>query len=137
MNVRLVRDGELPPGVVDGYCTTCSGDVLVSAPDYACPTCETPVHPDSLPREDRLKVLAARPTAQTPPQPVAPTSAAKPILLPRVDDLVKWRRETVFRRDRLLEQEQSLDNVRRARKALDRVLEAIQLEPEEDDDGRE
>lgn len=48
---------------------------------------------------------------------------------------MKWHRETVFRRDRLLEQEQSLNNVRRARKALDRVLEAIQLEPEEDDDG--
>lgn len=135
MNVRLVRNGELPPGVVDGYCTACSGDVLVSGPEYVCPTCETPVHPDSLPREDRLKVLAARSEVQSTSQPAAPTSASKSILLPRVDDLVKWRRETVFRRDRLLEQEQSLDNVRRARKALDRVLEAIQLEPEEDDDG--
>ena len=58
MNVRLVRDGELPPGVVDGYCVPCSQDVLVSGPDYACPQCETPVHPDSLPRDARLAVLA-------------------------------------------------------------------------------
>lgn len=82
MNVRLVRNGELPPVVVDGYCTACSGDVLVSGPEYACPTCETPVHPDSLPREDRLKVLAARSAMQMPEPSPAPTSAQKPILLP-------------------------------------------------------
>ena len=64
-----------------------------------------------------------------------PRTPAKPVLLPRVDDLVKWHRETVFRRNRLAEQEQELEAVRRARKALDRVLEAIQLEPEEDDNG--
>lgn len=131
MNVRLVRDGELPPGVVDGYCVPCSQDVLVSGPGYACPQCETPVHPDSLPRDARLAVLGQQPA----PKPAEPRAAAKPVLLPRVDDLVKWHRETVFRRNRLAEQEQELEAVRRARKALDRVLEAIQLEPEEDDNG--
>lgn len=134
MTVRLVRNGELPPGVVDGYCVPCSQDVLVSGPEYACPQCETLVHPDSLPRDARLAVLGERAPkpAEVAPSPRTP---AKPVLLPRVDDLVKWHRETVFRRNRLAEQEQELEAVRRARKALDRVLEAIQLEPEEDDDG--
>lgn len=103
MNVRLVRNGELPPGVVDGYCTACSGDVLVSGPDYACPTCETPVHPDSLPREARLAVLAGGPaakaieTAQTPRAALkAPDGppAARPRLLTPTREALAWDRAT-------------------------------------------
>lgn len=96
MNVRLVRDGELPPGVVDGYCVPCSQDVLVSGPEYACPQCETPVHPDSLPRDARLAVLGER--APKPDEPrVAPKAnapAAKPRAIKPTREALVWDRAT-------------------------------------------
>lgn len=66
--IRPVR-GELPPGTVDGYCTTCAGDTIVSAPDYACPACGVPVHPDSLPRDARLAMMRGQ-AAEPAPEPI-------------------------------------------------------------------
>lgn len=96
MNVRLVRNGELPPGVVDGYCVPCSQDVLVSGPEYACPQCDVPVHPDSLPRDARLAALGER--APKPAEPRVATKANVPAARPKAikptREALVWDRAT-------------------------------------------
>lgn len=108
-SIRPMR-GELPPGTVDGYCTICAGDTIVSAPDYACPACGNPVHPDSLPRDARLAMMRGQTGAQAAesddeptPAPVEPIRAiaarteppaVKTVTLPATKETMAWDRAT-------------------------------------------
>lgn len=81
MTITSIRPlgGELPPGTVDGYCTNCAGDTIVSAPDYACPACQIPVHPDSLPRDARLAMMRGQAGQPEPDLTAVPVETVRPI----------------------------------------------------------
>lgn len=115
-----------------GYCTVCQAEVAVSE-DLRCPNCGSEIHPMSLPHARR---------ASDPPRAVAvanaltpPSMVRAPVELPPVDDIVKWRRDTVWRRDRLIAREaelvEELRGVRIGRKALDQVLNAVTIQSDE------
>ena len=121
-------------GRQSGHCIACKTDVIVGIHDRRCPNCGQEVHPLSLARVDRAQdaptAVSVVNALDSPPVPATRT----PVVLPPVDDIVKWRRETVWRRDRLIEREaellEELRGVRLGRKALDQVLGAVQIREE-------
>lgn len=100
---RSRRDGEVPPGCVDGFCAVCKREVIADETDPRCDDCGTPLHPASLPT--RIAVQGAQSAAQAPETAAEPSRAekaqgrpaeaqAKPLRLRRSRQAVAWDRAT-------------------------------------------
>ena len=72
------RNGLLPPGCVDGFCTTCKREAVVSETDPRCPYCKRALDPRSLPSapgDVRAVAQAVQSGADVAAAPVEPVRA--------------------------------------------------------------
>ena len=104
------RNGLLPPGCVDGFCTTCKREAVVSETDPRCPYCKRALDPRSLPsapgdvRTVAQAVQSGADVAAAPVEPVralparngavAAPPAIKTVTLPATKEARAWDRAT-------------------------------------------
>lgn len=115
----------VPPGFVDGYCTTCQADVLFPMTTMACRQCGQTVDPLSLPTVPKNYAAIDVPRPIREPEP-----AARLVLPDWIKEVRSWHAATMKLADQLAEEEATalseLRRVRGLRKLVDAVLDRIE-----------